>query len=306
MKKLIVIAAALLLASPAVASVYLGNSDYTQPFTTDTYTRALWHFDEQTGTDTPVLDVSGNNVHGTLATGFTNSYSASPMELDPNQTWVSSMAGFDTCAKAYWNGNSDSNSGSILVPRFDNTLYINTDATFEWWMNPDNSGPSSSGVILKYYTGGPYSITYKSGNIRFTWNRSGWHTLTDTTTISINDWTHVAITIDRMDVVDTEGTWINFWINGQLSSSHNTNWLGSWANANVGMFNGNYSPLYQQNQYTGMLDEIRVSDVIRYIPVNTKPVLKIKKSTTNPADAWLIPILDPSYAFRIYYNPSRK
>ena len=46
MKKLIIICAALLLALPAVASVYLGNSDYTSPFTTDTYTRALWHFDE--------------------------------------------------------------------------------------------------------------------------------------------------------------------------------------------------------------------------------------------------------------------
>ena len=205
--------------------------------------------------------MSGNNVHGTLATGFTNTYTGSLMELDPNQIWVSSMAGFDTAAKAWWNSVSDSNAGSILVPRFDNTLYINTDATFEWWMNPDNSGASSGGTILKKYTGGNYNFQYKAGNIKFMWYRNGWQSVTDTSTIAINQWTHVAVTIDRGDT----GSVVDFWINGQLSSSHTTNWLGSWDNQNVAMFNGNYSPLAGPlRQYTGMRDEVRVSDCIRY------------------------------------------
>ena len=47
MKTLIIIAVALLLASPAFAAVYTGNSDITKPFEPDEYTRGLWHFDQE-------------------------------------------------------------------------------------------------------------------------------------------------------------------------------------------------------------------------------------------------------------------
>ena len=38
------------------------------------------------------------------------------------------------------------------------------------------------------------------------------------------------------------------------------------------------------------------------IAAQTDPVLKIKKSTIDTNNAWLIPILDPSYGFKIWSN----
>jgi hypothetical protein len=273
MKKLIIICAALLLASPAWSAIETGNSDYTNPYVDDQYTMALWHLDETAPTDTPILDSStwddtGHDME--IQLGLNNAWNTGNMELDPTKTWVSSMTGFGNAAKSWYVDNSDSNIGPMSSPDDWGTLSMphsgGNDFTIEFWMNPDNAGGGWGSRIVKKYTGGTFNVNYASGHIGLGWYApGGWYSVTDnSTTRTIDAWQHVAITMDNSQ--DTDTSVISFYYNGLLAYSETTlegKTFGNWDTGKVTMFNDMYGSLYSARQYTGMLDEVRISNVIR-------------------------------------------
>jgi hypothetical protein len=278
MKKLIIICAALLIASPAFADTDLSNSDWTQPFTSDARTKALWHLDEVTGTTAPVVDAGPQGKDGTLARP------TATLQLDPNLTWVSSMAGFGNAAHAYYNSQSDSNMGAITIDDSAGELGTSwgdpggtgdppTDYTFEFWMNPDGAGGGWGSRILKKYTGGCFGITYDGGDLYFGWYApGGWYGFQNVTQITQNDWTHVAFTLDNIYTGDNATSYVvmNTFYNGVLTETFTSDpgkYFSNWDTGNVGLMNdGIGDTLYGARQYTGMLDEVRISDTIRYVP----------------------------------------
>jgi hypothetical protein len=275
MKKLIIICAALLIASPAFADTDLSNSDWTQPFTSDARTKALWHLDEVTGTTAPVVDAGPLGKDGTLANP------GATLQLNPSLTWVSSMAGFGNAATAYWNSASDSNMGAIIVDDSAGDLGTSwnggeTDYTFEFWMNPDGAGGGWGSRILKKYTGGCFAIGYQNSQLSFGWYApGGWYGYYPANTITHNVWTHVAFTMDNVYTGDNATSYViaSLFLNGSLVDSWTSDpgkYYSNWDTGNVGMMNdGIGTALYGARQFTGMLDEVRISDTIRYIPEPT-------------------------------------
>ena len=277
MKKLIIICAALLLASPAWGILYVGNSDYTNPYVDDQYTAALWHFDESsvstTAVDDATWDDTGHDL--TIVTGLTDGWnSPALMELNPAETWVSSKDGFGTCANTFYNSNSDSNMGPLSTPDNPSTLYTSQggDWTYEFWMNPDNAGGGWGSRILKKYTGGCFNIGYGGGgalqgHLSLGWYApGGWYSVPDTysAAIAIGQWTHVMITADQTS--DTDTAVISFWYNGALGYSFTTEEGKTFSNWDVGsvkLLNDDSGVLYSARQYLGMLDEVRISNCLR-------------------------------------------
>jgi hypothetical protein len=284
MKKLIIICATLLLAAPAFAGYNLSNSDYTSPYADDAWTMALWHMDQTQG-DTAALDsASMFDSHDTphrhdmvLYQGLSDGWnSPAKMELDPTQTWVASMTGFGNAAYSYYVDNTDSNIGPMRAEDVFHTLAnppsAGKDYTYEWWMNPANAGGGWGSRILKAYTGGPFNCNYQNGNIGMGWYApGGWYSVTDTTTtIASNTWTHIAITIDSTS--DTDTALLRFWHNGVNTYSYQTQpgkTYGNWPTNFVVMMNDGFGTLYSARQYTGMLDEVRISNTMRFIPEPT-------------------------------------
>jgi hypothetical protein len=275
MRKLIIICAALLLASPAWGVLYTGNSDYTNPYADDAYTMALWHFDETTGTDTPIVDSStwddtGHDMGIVKGLG---------LELDPNKLWSSSMTGFGNAADAWYNSASDSNTGPISSPDAQGSLGTSTydGYTFEFWMHPYNAGGGWGSRILKKSTGGAFNIGYQNSLVSMGWYApGGWYSVGDNTTITHNDWTHVMITCDETQ--DTDTAVISFYHNGVLTYSETTDdgkTFGNWDRNSVKMFNDDSGTLYVARQYMGMLDEVRISNCLRIPEPTTLSLLAI-------------------------------
>jgi hypothetical protein len=266
MKKLIIICAALLLASPAWGILYTGNSDYTNPYTDDQYTMALWHFDESSVTDTPIIDSStwddtGHDME--IKTGLN-------FQLAPANTWVTGKAGFDTAAYTYYNSPSDSNIGPFTGPdaygTLSNVQSWGDDYTYEFWMKPSGTGHSSGRVILKKHA--CFGVLYTSGNHIFMgwYAPGGWYGVTDTNkAIPINDWTHVMITADCTS--DTDTAVISFYYNGVFSYSHTTSpegkTFGGSNSSPVTTLNNDSGTLSGNYQYYGLLDEVRISNCLR-------------------------------------------
>ena len=284
MKKLFIIFAVSLFSVPAWSGVYVGNSDWTQPYTSDAYTRGLWHLDETTGTTAPVADASSYNNTGTLATGGINGWypSVDPWQgfvLDPNKTWVSSKTGFGNCAKAWYNSSTDTNCGAIsfanLAANSEPLIVpLNMDITVEFWMYPLVAGSSWGGGprLVKCYTGGSFSTNFVGQNVVYHWNSGAWESLADTYTVPLNDWTHVAVTVDR---TSSDSDIVTFWYNGTANASHTVIACGTGPygyDNDLSLFTDgvwNSGALYRPRQFSGMLDEVRLSDTLRYIPEPT-------------------------------------
>jgi len=242
MKTFVCFLIAVALALPAMAL-----EDYNNPFTADARTRALYHFDESSGST--ANDAGNSNVDGTLT------------NLDTNSSWVAGKSGFGNCFETWYTSEADSNAGVIVVADADGVLNLVDDLTIEFWMNPSEA-PANFGTIGKKYTGGPWSIGLTTGmNVAFGWYAGGWQGLTDTATaIPTNDWTHVAVIVDRFS--DTDIQTIYFFVNGNLWYS-GTGPKGGGAGAeNVYLLNtdtgGGDTYLYR-----GKLDELRISNAIR-------------------------------------------
>ena len=258
MKTVIMLCAIILLTPSLLATTCCDNSNWNKPFSPDKYTRGLWHFDQNSG-DTAVLDVSGNNNNGTLSTG-------KKYQLDPKNSWVAGKKGFGNCIKSFVTA-SDTNVGPVEIPQTsdDNkslSISPTTDMTIEFWMNPSDSGSVSRGYILMKYSGVDYYIYFADNKMIYGWYSGGWHEVSDTTTIPLNQWTHVAIQNNRTSQEKTDT--IAFYINGKQSTMHETPDKGkSFGNESMWVMN-HMSDKYAYRHYNGMLDELRISDVLRY------------------------------------------
>ena len=239
--------------------------DFNSPFTPDANTRALWHFDIGPGGATVFPDASTNENDGTVDSNLVTP-DAIVVELDTQATWVSSKAGFGYCAKSWHNSDIDNNWGSLLVSQsagHDSLGFASgTDMTLEFWMHPFTGDGGWGRRIIKKHTGGDYAVIYDLGVLHYGWYNSGWQGVSDTSTIAVNQWTHVAIVVDRTTSATED--YIYFFINGSLSTAHTTPHKGgNWNVEDLALFNDPFSPMYLARQFVGMLDEVRVSDCIR-------------------------------------------
>jgi len=221
----------------------------------DANTRGLWYFNHAPGTES-AWDASANANHGTLLTG-------APFQLDPAVSWIDSRPGYNQCIMAYYNSGSDFSAGPIEVPQGSNmslAFWPGTDMTIEFWMYPALIDGSSRYILTKY-TGADYHVTFSNGNLSYAWNNAGWFSVTDTTDIPANEWTHVAITVDRSGSPAEDI--ISFYINQALSSTHSTPHKGGNPNSESLWIMGAFGGSSLANCFLGRLDEIRISDVIR-------------------------------------------
>ena len=250
---------AVLVALPAFAGTYFGNSDWTQPFETDPFTLGLWHFDQNAG-DTVVPDSSGNNNDGTLLTGLAN-------QFDPNLLWDTSKAGFGNCVNT-----TNGGWGNIKVEQGTNTTLSQpnggSDLTIEAWVNiPDFD---SWGRLVQKYTGGPYCVRYnrqdqaQPGALDFYfWEGApvnNWSNVSDTGgPLPLNTWTHIAVCINRSGYYNDV---VTFFVNGQFMSSHETARSGINDSEPLWMLSNHNADAWAQ--WEGKVDELRISSVIRY------------------------------------------
>ena len=165
MKTLFLFLAAVMLLSPAYASV-----DFYSPFLPDEHTLGLWPFDELPGS-TSVKDSSGNINDGIQSTGFAN-------QLDPNKTWKENMPGFGNCAfTCFDNTSGNYNMGVIQINQDNNnnTLAIanRSDFSIGFWMNPDQGTTKEQKIILQKDTGSDYKVHCGDNNIGLHWYKEG-------------------------------------------------------------------------------------------------------------------------------------
>jgi hypothetical protein len=260
MKKLIIVCAVLLLASPALATYYTGNSDYTNPYTTDAYTMGLWHLDQDYG-DTILVDASGNGNDGTIDVGDVNQY-------DPTKCWVSSITGFDTMLTT-----RTGSWGRALFPQSEENQTLASgggDLTIEFWVNWDFGRPWGTRFFSKH-TGGDYKLEGGSDEkLFFTQWAGGWQTTTTTYAIPEDQWVHVAVVVDRTSG-DTATDIIRFFFNGVEHDFYEVAHGGGGAGSNDLHALG--ASDRDDYQFFGDIDEIRISSVCRYIPEPTTFVM---------------------------------
>ena len=257
MKKLIIICAALLLASPALGANY---DDYTQPYDVEAgKTLGLWHFDEVTGSDT-VYDETANNNHAVIDPNAT-AYGVGP--LDPDISYTTGK--FDTGTDVWYDGNV----GTWVVPQDkpgegNSSLFVDGDFSIEFWMKTDvegTPGTSWQDYILCKGDGAVYNVRFVGQNIQLGWYGTGaWTHANDTTTITLNAWHHVQIRVDND--IPGSSSHIEFWIDGALSTAHDDDEFED--NAAYGYDltihgPGNGHPF---NVFRGQLDELRISNYV--------------------------------------------
>jgi predicted ribosomally synthesized peptide with SipW-like signal peptide len=279
MKKLIIICAVMLIAAPALAA-------WNDVHVADANTAGLWHFDE--GTGQTVYDSSGNGYDGVMIEQI-NGHGGDTIQMTSEESWVPSMTGFGTAISSWYesyNSNVNANTGGILVDQWGDTegnkldIGQGMDITMEFWMNPDNAGHSWGERILKHYTGGDYALYYGADNyITYNYygydetgnplNGTNWRNVTDDYAITPGEWTHVAVVVDRYynEFFDE----VLFFYNGVFHKGYLVGACsGGDPDKNVSFFNDAWTgTTYHLRQYTGMLDEIRISTVSRYVPEPT-------------------------------------
>ena len=258
MKKLLLVCAVMLVASPAMAIVDINN-----PFTTDANTMGLWHFDEVAG-DNVAVDASANGNDATIDPN-TSLYGSGP--LDPNLMWAPAKFNNGT-----YTGNPSTNVGILVAPQDvpgtggNSTLFIDGDFSVEFWMNATaTSGGSWEHHILTKGTGSVFNIRFDQNVISVGWYGVGvaWTGIDDTTIIPLNEWHHVAMLVDNKLGVLEDQAYIEFYIDGVFSSS-----------ATVAAFQDDPSQGYDLsilgpmgghpfNGFQGQLDELRISNIVR-------------------------------------------
>jgi len=261
MRKLLIVWAVMLLASPAPAIV-----DINSPFTPDANTLGLWHFDQQPG-DNAAVDSSGNG-NDLVIDPTATLYDYGP--LDPNNTWAPAKFGNGT--NTWANSSTDENVGTLVAAQDvpgtggNSTLFLDGDFSIEFWMNAKaTSGGSWENYILAKGTGSVYNIRFDQNVISVGWYGAGvgWTGIDDTTFIPLNEWHHVAMLVDNNIGPSNDQAYIEFWIDGALSSS-----------ATVAAFQDDPSQGYDLtilssptghpfNAFKGQLDELRISNVVR-------------------------------------------
>ena len=238
--------------------------DFNQPYVVDSYTMGLWHFDEVTGSDT-AYDETINANDAVIDPGAVFDVYG---PLDPNLTWGTGK--FDTSTESWLVSAADQNVGTLVAPQDipgsgNSTLFISGDFTVEFWMNAEATSPGTwMHSILTKGTGSVFGIVFDQNNIFFSWSSGGQQNYRDPTFIPLNEWHHVAITLDNT-TLDTESI-ITFYIDGDFSSQVTGNRVqddpaNGYDLTILGPIGG-----HPYNCFKGKLDELRISDIDRMNP----------------------------------------
>jgi hypothetical protein len=225
----------------------------------------LWHFDESPGGNT-AFDSTVNGNHAVIDPNAVDPFGDGYGPLDPVETW--GPAKFSNGLDTWLTSVPDHNIGTLVVAQDppgsgNSSLFVSGDFTVEFWMNAVATSPGSwEDYILTKGTGAPYNLRYDQNKLEFGWYSSGWQNVTDTTEIPLNEWHHVAVTVDSTTVPGSSV--ITFYIDGELSSQH----TGNPVQGDPGQTDHNLYILgpdngHPYNCFQGLLDELRISDVVR-------------------------------------------
>jgi len=254
MKTLLIIVVVMLMVSPVMAA-------WNDVHVPDANTRALWHLD-QSGADPLAIDASSYGNDATVAPRT-------------SATWMTSAVpgvGFGNMASSEWNVGS---WGTMQVPTSagnDSLFFDNaTNQTIEFWATTDWI-ESSWRVVLQYSTGWNYGVWIHNGNVLYQYGAdSGWVDVWGSTQLPLTSSgtpMHVAICIDRSN---TAYDAVTFWFNGVaddtqiVEKSNGDHDVDTNGDPVYNPFNlGGSWNLSLNNAHIGMLDEVRISDVIRY------------------------------------------
>ena len=256
--KNILVIAALSLAFPVYAIVYTGNSDWTQPFTPDTYTMGLWHFNEVSG-DTLVVDATGNSADGTLEGG-----------LNPSTLWQTSAvpySGFGNMVST-----TSGSTGKINVPGTSdiatNPLFCgpNQDLTIEFWIWYNGNFYDPGQVIVQSRNYSDYGIqgyfwpsSLDDPAISLGWHND-WSPTGDGIPMTLGAWTHYAFTADRTSGVNDR---LTFWVNGVKVREESGTAMSDYFAGEVMLLGRSVD---DRANFAGQLDGLRISNCIRYAP----------------------------------------
>ena len=245
-----------------------GDVDFYHEFTPDTATLLLYHFNEGSGSVVQDAGDSWTDKYSIQYRGYDGNFA---FGLDPAKSWA--VGKFGAGLSTYYNG-VDTNNGGIFVDQSDTAFPIEIglqvgpeyNLTIEFWFNPQQADQTPKPIIAKG-GGADFSVLWGNApyvnNIAFgyysTLVAGSWNTVVDTTPVTMNQWTHIAITVDR--TTSTTEDEITFYQNGIQTYQ-------VLAPATTG---GDHDNLYMLSGYTGdfahfvhaKLDEVRISKCIR-------------------------------------------
>ncbi|MBM4166976.1 MAG: LamG domain-containing protein, partial [Ignavibacteria bacterium] len=208
----------------------------TGPYTTDSNTVALYHFDETGGN--VVADASGNGNNGT-ATGTTivNGKFGKARNFDGSTNNYLSIP----------NSSTITSSHQITVEGW---FYFNSFTGDSPVLFDKRSAEGILNDFLLYFQGSGDSIHFEIGiggvekRVTFSWISSG---------MSIGNWYHIAGTYN--------GSNIKLYLNGQLKSQLPA--TGQITYSNGALFIGRKYDNYAPHRFHGFIDEVRISNKAR-------------------------------------------
>jgi len=257
--------------------------DFNSPLTPDANTVGLWHFDESSGS-TVAYDATANSNDAVIDPNAVDPYGAGYGPLDPNATWAPAM--FGNGLNTWLVTAEEDNVGTLVVAQDipgtggNSTLFIDGDFTIEFWMNARATSPGSwEHYILCKGTGSVFNIRFDQNYLEFGWYSGGWQNYIDTTYIPLNEWRHVAITVDSTSIVDKSV--ITFYINGILSSQTIGNRVQDDPSQGYDLTILGTEGGHPYNCFKGQLDELRISNIVRDYSASGLPEVKFSSSTST-------------------------
>lgn len=208
-----------------------------QELVTDTNTLALWHMNE--------------NALNTCTSGVNDICSTTGTAFDAQ---FANSAAFTTSNVLGTSGITLPGSNSIAYTAA-YTMPANSPFTVEAWVNPTIANTTSGGILTYANASIGWGLYLANANLPSIWTSTG-SSLTSPTAIPTNQWSHVAATlsstgvkilyVNGVEVARTTGA-------GYAAPAAGTGFL-------LGRFYWNDAANYF---YTGLLDEVRLSGVVR-------------------------------------------
>ncbi|TRU76268.1 MAG: hypothetical protein EWV55_07495, partial [Microcystis viridis Mv_BB_P_19951000_S69] len=196
-----------------------------------------WKFDETSGNT--VYDLSGNNNNATLINGIQRTVANTNPITRPEGKAL------------YFDGVNDYiNAGTNASLELTNTL------TIEAWINPQKQIQADGGIIVNRE--GEYEVAvWSDGTIRWAFANSnpGWNWINTGYTISIDKWTHIAVSYDK--------GLIKTYANGSLVHIYDgTGTIGD-VFASQDEVRIGYRQAANSQYFKGQIDEVRIWNVAR-------------------------------------------
>lgn len=250
-------------------AVSQNTTDWTQPYEADAGAVDLYHFyDGTTGGEHEIVDYAAPYLWG-----WTHNGSAVA------SLHVASMDGFGECIQL--DGIDDRGE---FPPDASGAHNVYSDSiSVEAWINPANL----TGIHRIVHMHGTVSLYTEGSNlVMWLFDNTGanmWFPATTTNPLTVGEWTHVAGTYHY----NGDGTAVaNFYVNGNLADSQTMSSgalpLGNARNVNWLMLG---CTSWQTEHFEGMMDEVRISNVIReYEPVSTGNLVDWTRPFDSDAD----------------------